>query len=153
LYDRGILFVTSGGEAGSRGLKLTRDGKGTKVEEVWTSRKMAVGGTTAVRGGDFVYASTGETPAFLAAVRLADGSLAWRERGFSRANVIHADGKLIILDEDGNLALATPSPQKLNVNAKIQLLKNPAWTVPTLVGKTLYIRDKETIMALDLGQG
>ena len=34
-----------------------------------------------------------------------------------------------------------------------QLLKKPAWTAPTIVGKTLYVRDKESIMALDLGQG
>jgi hypothetical protein len=30
-------------------------------------------------------------------------------------------------------------------------LDGTAWTVPTLVGKTLYVRDKANIMALDLG--
>ena len=30
------------------------------------------------------------------------------------------------------------------------LLEDVAWTAPTLVGSTLYIRDKHTIQALDL---
>ena len=65
--------------------------------------------------------------------------------------MVHADGKLIILDEDGNLALTTPTSETLTVHSKVQLLKKPAWTAPTIVGKTLYVRDKESIMALDLG--
>jgi hypothetical protein len=34
----------------------------------------------------------------------------------------------------------------------VQLLHKPAWTAPTIVGRTLYVRDTATIMALDLGK-
>ena len=151
--DDSVLYITSGGEAGSKGLKLTKDGAATKVEELWATRKMAVGQGACVRQGNMVYGSSGDTPAFITAINVADGKLGWRERGFSKATMVQADGKLIILDEDGNLALATPTPEALTVHSKVQLLKKPAWTAPTIVGKTLYVRDKETIMALDLGQG
>jgi outer membrane protein assembly factor BamB len=153
----GILYISSGGEAGSKGLRLTKDGAGTKVEELWATRKMAVGQGTCVRHGGMVYGSSGDTPAFITALNVTDGKLGWRERGFSKAMVVHADNKLIILDEDGNLALATPTSEALTIHSKVQLLKQPAWTAPTIVGKTLYVRDKESIMALDLskdqGQG
>ncbi len=151
--DDHMLYVSSGGEAGSRGLRLQKDGSVTKVEEVWSTRKMAVGQGNAVRSGNYVFASSGDGPAFVTAINLADGKLAWRERGFGKATMVHGDGKLIILDEDGNLALTAPTPEGLNVHTKTQLLKKPAWTAPTLVGKTLYVRDKVNIMALDLGQG
>ena len=114
---------------------------------------MAVGQGNAVRSGKYVYASSGDGPAFITALNAADGKIAWRERGFAKATMVYGDGKLIILDEDGILALATPTPEALTVHTKLQLLKKPAWTALTLVGKTLYVRDKETIMALDLGQG
>jgi hypothetical protein len=58
---------------------------------------------------------------------------------------------LIILDEDGHLALATVSPEGLKVLSKIELMKSNAWTVPSLVGTRLYIRDRKTIVALELG--
>lgn len=151
--DDGILYVSAGGEAGSKGLKLTKDGATTKVEELWSTRKMAVGQGNCVRQGGTVYGSSGDGPAFITALNVADGKLGWRERGFGKSMMVAADGKLIILDEDGNLALTTPTSETLTVQSKVQLLKKPAWTAPTLVGKTLYVRDKETIMALDLGQG
>jgi hypothetical protein len=57
----------------------------------------------------------------------------------------------VILDEDGTLALATPGPTNLTVHAKSPVLGERAWTVPTLVGTTLYVRDRRQIMAIDLG--
>ena len=41
--------------------------------------------------------------------------------------------------------------EKLVVHARTQLLDRVAWTVPTIVGKTLYVRDNRQSMALDLG--
>ena len=34
--------------------------------------------------------------------------------------------------------------------ARAQILEHLAWTPPTLVGRTLYVRDRKTIAAFDL---
>jgi len=39
----------------------------------------------------------------------------------------------------------------LQIHAKAPVMKQVAWTVPTLSGTRLYLRDRGTIMALDLG--
>jgi outer membrane protein assembly factor BamB len=146
------LFL-SASEAGSRGLKVTRNEDGTSaVSEVWSTRKVQFYHVTTVLDGDWVYGSTGQiAPAFMAAVNARTGEIGWRERGFSKANCVGADGRLLILDEDGKLYLAKATPQALVVQASTQLLDKVAWTVPTVVGKTLYARDKKTIVAVDLG--
>ena len=106
---------------------------------------------TAIRIGDYVYGSSGDFgPAFFAAVNVKTGEIAYQDRTFPKSNLVLADGKLIILDEDGNLALATATPTELKVISKVSVLKNLAWTVPTLVGTKLYLRDRRTITALDL---
>ena len=64
--------------------------------------------------------------------------------------MIYADGKFAILDEDGTLALATPSPIGLKVISKAKVLKSRSWTVPTLVGTHLFLRDRESMLAFDL---
>jgi hypothetical protein len=74
-----------------------------------------------------------------------------RDLGRLAAGFLLADGKFIILDEDGNIGLATPSPQGLTVHSKVALLDHNAWTIPTLVGTKLYVRDRKTIMALEVG--
>jgi hypothetical protein len=49
------------------------------------------------------------------------------------------------------LYLTTATPDDLVMHSKVELLSKVSWTVPTVVGKTLYVRDKTEIMALDLG--
>jgi len=149
----GLLCVSSGGDGGTSGLKFGETNSRVKPKKVWANLKMSLAIGNLARIGDFIYGSStkGMGPSFLTGINVKDGKLLWSERGFSRANVLAADGKLIILDEDGNLALAVPSPEKLDVKSKAKLLKKPAWTVPTLVGQTLYMRDNKVIMALDLG--
>ena len=146
-----LLFISSAYSGGSRVLKLTqKDGK-TTVEELWFHRRMRLHHSTAIRIGDYVYGSSGDFgPAFLAAVNVKTGEIAFQDRSFPKSNLLLAEGKLIILDEDGNLALATATPTELKVISKVSVMQNLAWTAPTLVGIKLYLRDRHTIMALDL---
>lgn len=146
-----LLFLSSAYGGGSRVLKLARSQGKTTATELWFNNRMRVHHSTAIRIGDFVYASSGDFgPAFLAGVNVKTGEVAFQDRSFPKSNFIYADGKLIILDEDGNLALATVSPAGLKVISKVSLMKNLAWTVPTLVGTKLYLRDRRTIAAVDL---
>jgi len=147
-----LLFLSSAYTGGSRVLQLAqKDGK-TTVNELWFNNRMRIHIGTAIRVGDYMYGSSGDFgPAFLTAVEIKTGKVMWQDRSLSRAGLVHADGKLILLDEDGQLALAAVSPEGLKILAKASLLKNNAWTVPTLVGTKLYVRDRKTIMALELG--
>jgi outer membrane protein assembly factor BamB len=152
--DDNLLFCSSAYDVGSRVLQLTRNGNKTEVKELWASKRVRVHKDNAIRLGDYIYASSGDFgPAFFTALEIKTGKVAWQARGFSKASFLYADGKFIILDEDGNLGLATPSPAGLKVLAKVELLKQNAWTVPALVGTRLFIRDRKTITALELGGG
>ena len=88
---------------------------------------------------------------WLIADRNTPRKVVWRDRSFPRASLVMAEGRFIILDEDGNLALSTASAEGLTVHAKFALLSNNSWTAPTLVGTRLYVRDRKNLLALDLG--
>ena len=55
-----------------------------------------------------------------------------------------------MLNEDGELILATPGASGLEVQAKAQVLEKTSYTPPSLAGTTLYLRDRKEIVALDL---
>jgi hypothetical protein len=59
--------------------------------------------------------------------------------------------ELITLDQDGNLMLAKPSPDGFQIAAKASLLTSLSWTPPVLVGTRLYIRDRQSMMSVELG--
>lgn len=145
-------LVLSSPEAGAKGLKLSKKGDKTEVEEVWATRKIQFYHVNSIGEGDYVYGTTGmQAPAFFAALDVKTGNVAWRERGFAKSTCVYADGRFIVLDEDGQLALVKATPEGLTVNSKTSILEKVTWTVPTLAGKSLYVRDKKNILALDLG--
>jgi outer membrane protein assembly factor BamB len=145
-----LLFCSSAYDGGSRVLRLTRKGGKTAVEELWSGRRMRVHLGNAVRVGEHIYGSSGDFGAtFFTAVEVRTGAVAWQVR-LPRASVLWADGRLLILDESGQLSLATVSPAGMKVHSRAAVLTARAWTVPTLVGKTLYLRDRKVLVALDL---
>ncbi len=148
-----LLFLSTAYKGGSRALKLTRSQGKTSVEELWFNKRMRVHHGNVIRLGDLVYGSTGDFgPAFLTAIRISDGEVAWRQRGFAKATLLFADQKFIILDEDGTLALATPTNNGIEILAKAQPLEHNCWTPPSLVGTHLYVRNRKKIVAFDLSE-
>lgn len=151
-----ILFL-SVAQVGSRGLRLSPDGKKTRVEEIWSNDKVKIHHSNAIRIGDHIYTSSGGmgSPGLLYAIDAKTGEIAWKQRGFAKATCLYADGRFILLDEDGNLGLATATPDFLEIHGKAKILEprgpSRTWTVPTLDGTTLYLRDSSRIVALDLG--
>jgi outer membrane protein assembly factor BamB len=149
--DQHLLLVSSAYGVGTRALELRQAGGKTTVTEKWHSQRMRVHIGTVIRLGEHAYGSSGDFgPAFISAIDLKSGQIAWQDRSFARAQLLYADGKMIVLDEDGMLGLATVSPQGLKVLAKASVLQHLAWTPPTLVGTTLYVRDRQTLSAFDL---
>ena len=88
--------------------------------------------------------------AVFSAARLSTGEIVWQDTSFAPAAVIVVDGKLLILDDSGTLALATPGPTSLTVHARAKILEGPCHAPPTLVEKRVYIRDDQRVVALDL---
>ncbi len=137
--------------SGSHLIRLTQREGRTVPKQVWHSGGFRAQYGNAVSLGDCVYGSTGNEPALLTCMDVKTGKTLWRHRGFGVANCLAADGKLIVLDENGLLMLATATRDGFVVHAQHQLLQRHAWAAPTLVGRTLYLRDRRTIMAVDLG--
>jgi outer membrane protein assembly factor BamB len=148
----GVLFVSSAYGVGSRGLRLTRRDDRTQVEELWHYPKMQIMHGTAVGAGDVIWGSSGrQGPAFLVGVRATTGEEVARMRGFAKANIVASGDRLVLLDEEGFLGLVSIEGNRPVILAKAELLSHRAWAAPALVGTTLYARDREEIVAVDLG--
>ena len=148
-----VLFMSSAYQAGSRAIRLVpRGNQLIDTEELWFTNRVRFMFLSSIRIGDFVYGTTGDFgPAFLTALNVKTGESPWQVRGFARASLLAADGKVIVMNEDGDLALARLSPTGAEILSRAKVFDTTTWTAPTLVGTTLYARDREKIVALDLG--
>jgi len=146
-----LLFVSAAYESGSRTIKLNRENGQVVPQELFYSRKLRIHHGNAIRVGDYVYGSSGDFgPAFLVCMNVRTGEVMWRERGFAKATFVYGDGKIILLDENGQLALATVTPQGVTIHSKCEVTEPHSWAAPTLAGTKLYVRDRKHIMAFDL---
>lgn len=148
---RDLLYWTPrpGGEP-ALAVRLKVEDGAVSGEEAYDTRKGAFEMATPVRVGDLLIGSTRQN---LVAVDFETGRRKWIARGYPMAACVHADGKLIILDENGQLTLATATPERLRVHSQCHITERYSFTAPTLVGTTLFVRDRKHIMALDLSQG
>ena len=146
-----LLFLSSAYDSGSRLVRLRQIDGHTNVEEMWFNNRIRLHFGNALRIDNVVLGSTGDFgPAFMAGLDIETGRELWRERSFARAHMLYADNKLVIVDEDGEVAVASLTADGLHVHARRKILTENAWTPPTLADSILYIRDRKNILALDL---
>ena len=145
--------MSSAYDGGGRAIQLTKSGDATTVKELWFSNQVRIHFGTAVRLDDTVYASSGDFgPAPMTAVDVKTGEVLWRDRTFAKHSVLYADGKLILLDEDGALGLVDVNRQGMTVQARRRRSSTAcrgrcrrSWA------RELYVRNREEIAALELG--
>ncbi|MFN7925505.1 MAG: PQQ-binding-like beta-propeller repeat protein [Bryobacteraceae bacterium] len=144
-----LLLISSAYGTGSRVLRLSRDSNTVRASEVWKDAAIQIHFGTAASQGDWLIAASGHHTARVIMFDWKTGRVAWRSSDFAKAHVLDVGGKLLILDEDGLLALATATEKGLTVHAKAQVLRNRSWTPPTVSGNRIYLRDQRSLVALE----
>ena len=147
-----LLFSSTAYADGSRALRIDHSGGRFQIKELWYSRRMRVMFTSFVRIGDFVYGSSGDFgPAFLVCLDIRDGTVKWRQRGWGRTHFLRARDHVLLMDEAGDLGVATATPELLKVHVRANVMERICFTPPTLVGTRVYVRNRKSMKALELG--
>jgi len=82
-----------------------------------------------------------------------DGSEKWSEGSLGKgALMMTTDGRMIIMSDKGELAIAKADPAGFNAIARAQILpKGKCWTVPTLANGKIYARNaKGDVVCVDV---
>lgn len=144
------VFFSSGYRTGSALLELQgSDREGWSAKEIWASRGLKNQFSSSVIVGDTIYGFDNRT---LKAVELATGKDRWKVSGLGHGSLLAADGKLIVLSEQGQLSLAALDPKQWMERSSVQVFSGRTWTVPTLATGTLYVRDANRMIAYEVAK-
>ena len=144
------VFISSGYDKGAGLFRVRADADGRlEVEDVWKSRVMKNHFNSSVLYGGHLFGFDNGT---LKCVDAHTGEEKWAQRGFAKGSLIVADGHLVIFSESGLLALAEATPSGYVEKARAQILKGRTWTMPSLAAGTLYLRNQEELVALDISR-
>ncbi|MFP4381152.1 MAG: PQQ-binding-like beta-propeller repeat protein [Candidatus Sumerlaeia bacterium] len=129
------VFISSDYNHGGTLLKMSRE----KAEEIWMTRKMRNHFMTSVRFGDYLYGFDDDD---LTCLDLKSGQPVWQTREFGKGGLsATADGRLIVLGDEGTLAIVEASPEGPKMLASMPLLDGKCWTMPVLVNGRIYARN------------
>jgi outer membrane protein assembly factor BamB len=126
---------------------------GTKLADVWLSNDVLSNHyASSVHHEGRLYGFHGRQefgPVFRA-VDLQGGKVLWSTERFGAGSVTLAGNRLVIIRETGELILAAASPTSFQPGARAQILPPTIRAYPALADGILYVRNDDTLVALDL---
>jgi outer membrane protein assembly factor BamB len=141
------VFLSSGYGTGAAVLELTRAGEGFSVREVWRNSRMKNRFASSVLHEGTIY---GLDESIMAAVDAATGEQRWKGGRYGYGQVLLAGGHLVVLTEDGDLALVRATPARHQEIARFHVLDGKTWNVPAIAGGYLLVRNLAEMAAFDL---
>jgi outer membrane protein assembly factor BamB len=146
VYSDGYVFWANGYHKGGICMQL---GPGGRASEAWTTLDMDCqhGGYIIDRG--YIYGNNGSGWACL---DLKTGAKKWSAKGVGKGSLCWADDMLYLFSEkDGHAALATCSPEGLEIKGRVKVEgEGPSWAHPVVIGGRLYLRYDNNLYCFDV---
>jgi outer membrane protein assembly factor BamB len=148
----GDVLITAGDAMGGLGIRriaVAHGPAGWTAEERWTSRGLKP------YFNDFVVHqghAFGFDGSILACINLEDGNRKWKggRYGHGQLVLLPDQNLLLVLSEDGELALVSATPDKYTELARMPAIEGKTWNHPVLVGDILLVRNGEEMAAFRL---
>ena len=147
IYSDGKIFSITGYRGGAWLLRLKDGGK--TVDQIWHNGEMDNQMGSAIKVGDYVYASGHQSGRYWFCVDWKTGKTIYKDNLIAPCNVIFADGMLYCYSEKGTMNMVKPNPDKFEMmgSFKVTLGTGPHWAHPVIHNGVLYLRHGDALMA------
>ena len=142
-----LMAVTD--SSGTKRLAVGQGSGGWNVEERWTSNGLKPYFNDFVIHNGYAYGFDGS---ILACIDLKDGRRKWKGGRYGNGQlVLLADQDvLLVLSEEGELALVSATPDQFKELAKAPAIEGKTWNHPVVAGDILLVRNGEQMAAFRL---
>ena len=151
LTSDGVVINTIGGTGGNgtRRLAVAHGPGGWNVEERWTSNGLKPYYNDFVVHKGYAFGFDGS---ILACIDMETGKRVWKggRYGNGQLLLLADQDMLLVLSEDGNLALVAATPDEFKEVARVPAIEGKTWNHPVIVGDVLLIRNGEEMAAFRL---
>jgi hypothetical protein len=151
--DGDILINTADamGGHGMRRIEVGHGADGWTTRELWTSRGLKPYFNDFVVHKGHAYGFDGS---ILSCIDVEDGTRKWKggRYGSGQLILLAEQDLLLVLSEEGELALVGATPDKYTELARVPGIEGKTWNHPVLIGTTLLVRNGEEMAAFRLAR-
>ncbi len=153
MTDEGDLLVSmidaSASPIGIRRLAVAHGSGGWTVEERWTSNGLKPSFSSFVIHQSHAFGFDGS---ILACIDVADGKRKWKGGRYGQGQLVLLPEQdlLLVLSEQGELALVNAASDKFTELARFPAIKGKTWNHPVLIGDVLLVRNGQEMAAFRL---
>jgi len=149
LAAEGDLLISIGESSGTRRIGITHGPGGWSVEERWTSNWLKPYFNDFVVHNGHAFGFDGS---ILACIDLKDGARKWKGGRYGNGQLLLLPDQdlLIVLSEEGELALVQAVPDQFKELARFPSIEGKTWNHPVLAGNVLLVRNGEEMAAFRL---
>jgi outer membrane protein assembly factor BamB len=141
----GDVLITSQ-DNGTRRIGVAHNANGWTIQERWTSNGLKPYFNDFVVHKGYAFGFDGR---ILACIDLKDGQRKWKGGRYGNGQLVLLPDQdlLLVLTEEGELALVPATPDAFTETAKFQAIQGKTWNHPVLVGDILLVRNAEEMAA------
>jgi outer membrane protein assembly factor BamB len=147
VFGRNRVFISSAYDKGAALIEVTMSGARGTVREVWRNNRMKNQFSSSVLHAGYIY---GLDESILACIDAGTGELKWKGGRYGYGQIALASGHIIVLTEDGDLALVRATPEKHVELARFPALDGKTWNHPAFSNGLLLVRNLKEMAAFDL---
>lgn len=154
IYGSGRVFFMTPYDSLGRQYQLVVGQTGIEAKLTWQSFIDAVTGCGVLVDG-VLYAAGYTRPKWWFGFDWKTGETRYEMEDFTTGAAIYADGRLYLLDEQGNVGLIRPAADRLEIVGRFSLTGErlrDAWAHPVLLDGRLYLRYHDTLWCYDVRQ-
>jgi outer membrane protein assembly factor BamB len=144
------LVLSAGYGKGAVCVELSESTNGFAAIEIWRNRNLKNKFTSSVLHEGHIY---GLDEDILVCLDAATGGRKWKDGRYGYGQLLLADGHLVILGGDGELALVKASPERLIEVARFPALRGKTWNHPAIADGRLFVRNAVEMACFELGAG
>lgn len=141
------VFMSSGYDHGAVVIEVEMNGGRGSVKPIWQNNRMKNQFTSSILHEGFIY---GLDESILACIDAATGTLKWKGGRYGYGQIVMADGHIIVLTEDGDMALVRATPEKHDELARFPVLDGKTWNHPAFSDGRLLVRNLKEMAMFDL---
>ncbi|MDB6123786.1 MAG: WD40-like repeat-like protein [Pedosphaera sp.] len=147
IFSTNRFFLSAGYGTGCEAVEVSKSGLKYSARTIWQNKFLKNKFTSSIFYNGYIY---GLDEDILTCLDAATGARQWKDGRYGYGQILLANGHLIVLSGEGDLALVRAIPERHEEVARFSAIHGKTWNYPAIAHGKLLVRNAVEMACFDL---